>query len=140
MCVSRAKDRRRILREQTYDSVVAADLETALTERAWRDPGYAELLRHDPVEALAQIGVRLPAGVRVDVRIQDPNTLYYLIPPLIPPVVDPANSSEPRVINQMDLWRSGDVFCWVMPEKLKLVLLDMRRQYRGRHPESGADR
>jgi hypothetical protein len=68
----------------------------------------------------------LPAGVRVDVRIQDPNTLYYLIPP----TTDPARKSELGVVTQMDLWRSGDTFCWVIPEGLKFALLDMRLQYR----------
>ncbi|MGD9621708.1 MAG: nitrile hydratase [Mycolicibacterium sp.] len=110
-----------------------ADLETALTARAWRDPDFADLLRRDPAAALAQVGVRLPAGVRVDVRIQDPNTLYYLIPP----ATDPANRSTLGVIDQIDLWRSGDTFCWVMPEQLKLALLDMRRQYRSQHSTAG---
>ncbi|MCW1958921.1 MAG: hypothetical protein KIH64_010315, partial [Mycobacterium sp.] len=95
------------------DPVVASDdIETGLTERAWRDPEFASLLTREPAAALAMIGVELPAGVRVDVRIQEPNTLYYLIPP----AVDPACESELGVVNQMDLWRSGDIFCWVIPE------------------------
>jgi len=41
---------------------------------------------------------------------------------------------EIDVINQMDLWRSGDMFCWVLPETLKFALLDMRLQCRNRAP------
>jgi len=55
---------------------MASDIETVLTERAWRDPVFADLLRREPAVALAQIGVQLPEGVSVDVRIQDPNTMY----------------------------------------------------------------
>ena len=106
--------------------MAADDIETGLTERAWRDPEFASLLTREPAAALAMIGVELPAGVRVDVRIQEPKTLYYLIPP----AVDPACAPELGVVNQMDLWRSGDIFCWVIPEALKFALLDMRLQYR----------
>ena len=39
------------------------------------------------------------------------------------------------VVNQMDLWRSGDQFVWIMPQDAKLALLDMREQYRDRAGE-----
>ncbi len=81
------------------------------------------------------IGVEIPTGVRVDVRIQEPDTLYYLIPP----AVDPACESELGVVNQMDLWRSGDIFCWVIPEALKFALLDMRLQYRRWQSQHGGE-
>ena len=86
----------------------------------------ARLLQREPAAALEQIGVRLPGQVRVEVKIQKPNTLYYLIPP----AAGPARQPELRVVNQMDLWGSGDVFCWIAPEKLKFTLLEMRTQYR----------
>lgn len=114
--------------------MATTDIETGLTERAWRDPDFASLLTSDPAAALAQIGVELPAGVRVDVRIQDPNTLYYLIPP----ATDPGCAHEPDVVTQMDLWGSGDTFCWVIPEGLKFALLHMRLQYRSWQSQHGA--
>jgi hypothetical protein len=115
--------------------MAAADIETGLTEKAWRDPEFASLLIREPAAALAKIGVELPAGVRVDVRIQDPNTLYYLIPPS----TDPSRKSELGVVTQMDLWRSGDTFCWVIPEGLKFALLDVRLQYRSWQSQYGAE-
>ena len=59
--------------------MAADDIETGLTERAWRDPEFASLLTREPAAALAIIGVELPKGVRVEVKIQEPNTLYYLL-------------------------------------------------------------
>lgn len=100
----------------------AGDLETALTELAWSDPGVAD----DPAAALARLGVEVPAGLRVDVRVQRPDTLYLVIPPAAP---DGGEVEE--VVNQMDLWRSGDQFVWVMPQEAKVALLEMREQYRG---------
>jgi hypothetical protein len=34
------------------------------------------------------------------------------------------------IINQMDLWQSAELFCWIMPQALKLELLGMRQSYR----------
>ncbi|MFC8083062.1 hypothetical protein [Streptomyces sp. NPDC057340] len=33
-------------------------------------------------------------------------------------------------MNLMDLWRSGDNFVWLLPERLKTELLAMRRGFR----------
>jgi len=38
------------------------------------------------------------------------------------------------VINQMDLWQSGELFCWIMPQALKLELLRMRESFRRNNP------
>lgn len=35
--------------------------------RSWRDPEFAQRLEHDPAAALAELGVTLPPGTRVDV-------------------------------------------------------------------------
>jgi hypothetical protein len=99
----------------------AVDLETALTELAWSDPTVAD----DPAAALARLGVDVPQGMRVDVRVQRPDTLYLVIPPAYP---DGGGGEE--VVNQMDLWRSGDQFVWIMPQDAKVALLEMREQYR----------
>ena len=104
------------------------DLETALTELAWSDPGVAG----DPAAALARLGVDVPAGMRVDVRVQRPDTLYLVIPPAVP---DGAEAEQ--VVDQMDLWRSGDQFVWIMPQEAKVALLEMREQYRSRADGGG---
>lgn len=106
-----------------------ASLERRLIELAWTDPAFAEWLRMDPRGALASIGVEVSADVKIDVRQQRRDTLYFVIPPLA------ANPSEAEtVINQMDLWDSGDLFCWIMPQALKLELLRMRQSFRSKNP------
>lgn len=106
-----------------------ADLEQALTERAWSDPEVA----HDPTGALAALGVEVPDGLQVDIRVQRPDTLYLVIPPA---ASDGAQVDD--VANQMDLWRSGDQFVWIMPQDAKVALLTMREQYRARSVEAGS--
>jgi hypothetical protein len=99
----------------------AVELEDALTELAWADPSIAD----DPAAALARLGVNVPEGLRLDVRIQRRDTLYFVIPPAA------ADGGEvDGVVNQMDLWRSGDQFVWIMAQDAKVALLDMREQCR----------
>ena len=104
-------------------------LERALIEKAWRDPEFQRLMECDPKSALKTLGVEAPDHVNVTIRMQWRDTLYFVIPPLARP---PENAST--VINQMDLWQSADLFCWIMPEALKLELLAMRQAYRTEHP------
>jgi hypothetical protein len=106
-----------------------APLERRLVERAWLDPDFAALLQADPGKALAAIGVEVSPGVRIDVRQQRRDTLYFVIPPL---AETPEGADS--VVNQMDLWESGDLFCWIMPQHLKLELLRMRQSYRRNNP------
>jgi hypothetical protein len=106
----------------------AADLEQALTVLAWSHPAVTE----DPAAAFAQLGVEVPAGWRVDLRIQRPDTLYLVIPPAFSD-----GDEHEQVINQMDLWRSGEQFVWIMPQEAKLALLEMREQYRDHRAEEG---
>ena len=101
-------------------------LERALTARAWRDPDFAHLLETDPRSALATMGVEVSDNVTIDIRMQRRDTLYFVIPPSAERPED-----ADRVINQMDIWQSGDLFCWIMPQALKLELLEMRQSYRG---------
>lgn len=101
-------------------------LERALTARAWRDPDFAHLLESDPRSALATMGVEVSDNVTIDIRMQRRDTLYFVIPPLAERPED-----ADRVINQMDMWQSGDLLCWIMPQALKLELLEMRQSYRG---------
>lgn len=104
----------------------AVELEAALTALAWADPSVAD----DPAAALARLGVTVPDGVRVDMRIQRRDTLYFVIPP------SAADGGEvDGVVNQMDLWRSGDQLVWIMPQDAKVALLDMREQCRHHHDE-----
>jgi hypothetical protein len=106
-----------------------ASLERRLVELAWTDPTFAELLRDDPRRALASMGVQVSSDVKIDVRQQRRDTLYFLIPPL---AAKPEEAET--VINQMDLWASGDLFCWIMPQALKLELLRMRQSFRRNNP------
>ena len=68
-------------------------------------------------------------GVKIDVRRQRRDTLYFVIPPLAPQPED-----AERVLDQMDLWESGDLFCWIMPQALKVELLRMRQDFRRNNP------
>jgi len=102
-------------------SAGAVDLEQALTMLAWSDPAVTE----DPAAAVAQLGVQVPAGFRIDLRIQRPDTLYLVIPPAFSD-----EGEHESVVNQMDLWRSGEQFVWIMSQEAKLALLKMREQYR----------
>jgi len=106
-----------------------ASLERRLVELAWTDPAFAELLRKNPRQALATIGVEVSPDVKIDIRQQRRDTLYFVIPPL----ADKPEDAE-TVINQMDLWESGDLFCWIMPQALKLELLRMRQSFRRNNP------
>ncbi|MCK8678753.1 nitrile hydratase [Streptomyces lichenis] len=101
------------------------DLEAALTRRAWADPAFAARLEREPLEALASMGVRVRPGITVQVRLQRRDTLYYVLPPAKRP--DEPDRREP--VNLMDLWRSGDNFVWLLPERLKTELLAMRRSF-----------
>jgi hypothetical protein len=56
-------------------------LEDALTKLAWADPSVAD----DPHAALARLGVTVPEGLQVDVRVQRRDTLYFVIPPAARP-------------------------------------------------------
>ena len=104
-------------------------LERRLVELAWTDHAFAELLQTNPRQALASIGVEVSPGVDVDVRQQRRDTLYFAIPPLAERTED-----AEKVINQMDLWQSGELFCWIMPQALKLELLRMRESFRRNNP------
>ena len=106
-----------------------ASLERRLVELAWTDPDFAERLQKDPRQALASIGVEVSPDVKIDVRQQRRDTLYFVIPPT---AAKPEDAE--RVINQMDLWQSGELFCWMMPQAMKLELLRMRQSFRKNNP------
>ena len=103
-----------------------SDLEQALTALTWGDPAVAQ----DPEAALSALGVEVPAGMRLDVRVERRDTLYLVIPPVA------SEAGATGVVNQMDLWRSGDQFVWIMSQDAKLALLSMREQFR---EHAGAD-
>ena len=104
-------------------------LERRLVELVWTDPAFAELLRKDPHRALSSIGVEVSSSIKIDVREQRRDTLYFVVPPL---AIRPEEAET--VIDQMDLWGSGDLFCWIMPQALKLELLRMRQNFRRNNP------
>ena len=113
-------------REKSKEDI---SLERRLVELAWTDRAFAELLQKDPRQALARIGVEVSPGVEIDVRQQRRDTLYFVIPPLAERTED-----AETVINQMDLWQSGELFCWIMPQALKLELLRLRESFRRNNP------
>lgn len=105
--------------------VEAVELEQALTVLAWSDPTFAGA----PSAGMAKLGVEVPARLRLDVRVQRRDTLYLIIPPVS------SDGGTDSVVNQMDLWGSGDQFVWVMSQDAKMALLKMRQQYRDRARE-----
>ncbi|MFJ3926292.1 nitrile hydratase [Streptomyces sp. NPDC090022] len=105
------------------DGPGSLDLEQALTILAWSDPALTE----NPGAAPARLGIDVPPALRFDVRVQRPDTLYLVIPP-----VSSQEDGGENVVNQMDLWRSGDQFVWILPQDAKTALLEMREQYRNR--------
>ena len=117
------------MQQATKKSEGDITLERRLVELAWTDHAFAELLQNNPRQALAGIGVEISPEVEIDVRQQRRDTLYFVIPPLAEPTED-----AEKVINQMDLWQSADLFCWIMPQVLKLELLRMRESFRRNNP------
>ncbi|MFJ3937881.1 nitrile hydratase [Streptomyces parvus] len=105
------------------DGPGSLDLEQALTILAWSDPALTE----NPGAALTRLGIDVPPALRFDVRVQRPDTLYLVIPP-----VSCEEDGGENVVNQMDLWRSGEQFVWILPQDAKTSLLGMREQYRKR--------
>ncbi|MFK0237813.1 nitrile hydratase [Streptomyces vinaceus] len=105
------------------DGPGSLDLEQALTMLAWSDPALTE----NPGAVLTRLGIEVPPALRFDVRVQRPDTLYLVIPP-----VSSDDASGENVVNQMDLWRSGEQFVWILPQDAKTALLGMREQYRNR--------
>jgi hypothetical protein len=110
------------------DDIDLADLEQALTLLAWSNPAFAD----DPDAALARLGIDVPDGLRLDLRVQRRDTLYLVIPPA---AAD--GQAADAVVNQMDLWRSGDQFVWILPQDAKVALLQMREQYRAHGAADG---
>jgi hypothetical protein len=56
-------------------------LSELFTEQAWRDP-FARLLESDPKSALAAFGVEVSDNVKINIRMQRRDRLYFVIPPL----------------------------------------------------------
>ncbi len=105
----------------TPDTEPRSEIEAALTELAWADPSTTT----DPVATLAALDIHVPDGLHLDVRIQRRDTLYFVIPP-----AGGDGGDADHVVDQMDLWGSGDQFVWILPQDQKLALLDLREQHR----------
>ncbi|MBF6332219.1 nitrile hydratase [Nocardia transvalensis] len=106
---------------------VPDDMEAAITRRGWTDPEFPEQVRHNPVEALSTLGIEVPKGLAVDIRVQQRNTLYFCLPPV-------PRQSDHGMVNQMDLWGTAEMFVWAMPLQVAPLGLAMRK---GFHPEKG---
>jgi len=105
------------------------DFEAAITRRVWTDPDFADQCEVDPLEALASIGVRMRPGVKVKIKVQRRDTIYFVVPP----ARDASAPESGEVMNQFDLWRSADSFVWIFPEDTFYDILGMRRNF---HPAS----
>ena len=92
-------------------------------------PGLCRASSEGPRQALAGIGVEASPGVKIDIRYQRGDTLYFAIPPM---AAKPEDAET--MINQMDLWQSGELFCWMMPQAMGLELLRMRQSFRKNSP------
>jgi nitrile hydratase alpha subunit len=53
---------------------------TKVIARAWADPSYQQLLKSDPVNALSQEGIQVPAGHKVQVHQDDETTSHLVLP------------------------------------------------------------
>jgi Nitrile hydratase, alpha chain len=53
---------------------------TKVIARAWADPSYQQLLKSDPVTALSQEGIQVPAGHKVQVHQDDDTTSHLVLP------------------------------------------------------------
>jgi Nitrile hydratase, alpha chain len=70
-------------------SVTRRDLETALIEKCWKDPGFKKQIVSDPKGMLERhTGQRMPPEVKIFIHEEDANTLHFSIPP------SPANLTE----------------------------------------------
>ncbi|MCX5495810.1 hypothetical protein OSH11_13935 [Kaistia dalseonensis] len=101
---------------------MTGDFERELTKRVWSDDAFATRLESNPVEALQSMGVSVPPGVKVKVVVQQPDRLYFTIPPMRAPE-SPAPSAP---LNQFDLWSSKGLFIWLVPVAAKFQLLALR--------------
>jgi hypothetical protein len=53
-----------------------------IVDRATRDPQFRQELLRNPTETVEQeLGVRLPAGMEIQVVEETPSTLYLVLPP-----------------------------------------------------------
>ena len=101
------------------------DFETILTRRIWSDPDFAELATRAPEQALAELGITIPEGVRVNIVVQRPDTLYFAIPPTR--TVEPSETFSQA---QMDIWCSGDSFIWINSADQAATMLTLRSSVR----------
>lgn len=101
---------------------MSGDFERDLTRRAWTDDAFAAKIEHDPADALADIGLEVPSGIKLKVVIQRRDRVYFTIPPLRPPHLP----KPPEPLNQFDLWSSEGVFIWIAPVAAKFKLLALR--------------
>ncbi len=57
---------------QAYGKVIA---------QAWSDPAFAEKLKKDPAAALAEAGIKVPAGAKVTSYFAEENEVVVIVPP-----------------------------------------------------------
>jgi hypothetical protein len=70
------------------------NLHKQLIRKAWEDEQFAELLKTSPHEAIAkEIGIEVPANVKIQVHQEDETTLHLVVPARPRNIADTAPSA-----------------------------------------------
>jgi len=56
------------------------DVKARLIARAWKDQAFKKLLLENPNSALSQMGVQVPAGVKLHVVQETSDNIYLVLP------------------------------------------------------------
>ncbi|MBO3458668.1 NHLP leader peptide family RiPP precursor [Aetokthonos hydrillicola Thurmond2011] len=57
------------------------DFEATIIAKAWKDEAYKQELLSNPKAVIErEFGVTFPAEVQVNVKVEDPNNLYFVLP------------------------------------------------------------
>jgi hypothetical protein len=98
------------------------DFEYYLTKHVWDNLNFARQLEEDPIQALRSININVPPEVKLQVIVQEPNTIYFTLPP-IKKDTEPDHQESPE---EMDIWSSGESFVWISPVEAKFNLFRLR--------------
>ncbi|MBO3458665.1 NHLP leader peptide family RiPP precursor [Aetokthonos hydrillicola Thurmond2011] len=57
------------------------DFEAVIIAKAWKDEAYKQELLSNPKAVIErEFGVELPAELQVNIKVEDPNNLYFVLP------------------------------------------------------------
>ena len=79
-------------------------LETALIEKCWKDPGFKREVVGDPKGTLQRhLGQHLPDQVKIFIHEEDANTLHFSIPPAPSNLAELSDEDLERVAGGTDV-------------------------------------